>query len=124
LKAGLAVHGTIASGLEWNGGLLSAPGTDHGRTTRFTALISAAAARLFVFLGLTARFAALRRRITTLAEEFLILRSECERLPAIAAHELLIFSHISLSSMLQVNAALEIPSNSVVLSRSLAIAVD
>jgi len=29
LKAVLAVHGAIASGLEWNGCLLSASGTDH-----------------------------------------------------------------------------------------------
>ena len=57
---------------------------------------------LFVLLGLAARFAALRRRITTFAEEFLILGGKRECLPAIAAHELLIFSHISLSSMLLV----------------------
>jgi hypothetical protein len=68
---------------------------------RLVAAAATAAARLFVLLGLPARFAALRRRITTLAEELLILRSKRECLPAIAAHELLIFSHISLSSMLQ-----------------------
>jgi hypothetical protein len=52
---------------------------------------------LLVLLGLAARFAALRRRITALAEEILILRCKREGLPTIAALELLIFSHISLS---------------------------
>jgi TRAP-type C4-dicarboxylate transport system permease large subunit len=60
---------------------------------------------LFVFLGLAASFAALGRRITTLAEEFLIFGRKREGLPAVTADELLIFSHISLSSMLQVCAA-------------------
>lgn len=64
-----------------------------------------AAARLFVLLSLAACFTALRRRITTFAEELLILGSKRERLPAIAANELLIFSHMPLSLMLQVCAA-------------------
>jgi hypothetical protein len=63
---------------------------------------------LLVLLRLAACLAALRRRITTFAEELLILSSECEVLPAIAANELLIFSHISLSSILQVCAALDL----------------
>jgi len=79
---------------------------------------------LFLFLGLAARFAALGRRITTIAEELLIFRSKCERLPAITAHELLIFSHISLSSILRVCAAFEIPSSFAVLRRSPVIAVE
>jgi len=87
-------------------------------------VVTAAAARLFVLLGLAARFAALRRRITAFAEESLILSRKREGLPAIAAHELLIFSHISLSSVIQVCAALEIPSNFARLRRSLAIAAD
>jgi hypothetical protein len=73
---------------------------------------------------LPARFAALRRRITTFAEEFLILGGKRECLPAIAAHELLIFSHISLSSMLLVCSAFEKPSNFAVLPRPLAFAAD
>jgi hypothetical protein len=73
---------------------------------------------LFVFLGLAARFAALGRRIAPFAEELLILARKREGLPAIAAHELLIFSHISLSYLLQVSAAPD------VLPRSLPIAVD
>jgi hypothetical protein len=60
----------------------------------------AAAARLFRFLGLTARFAALRRRITTFVEELLILGAKSKGLSAIAAHELLISNHLFLSSML------------------------
>jgi hypothetical protein len=79
---------------------------------------------LFVFLGLAARFAAFRRRITALPEKLLILRRKREGLPAIAAHELLIFSHISLSSLLQLCDAFEIPPNLAVLPRSLAFAVD
>src|SRR5271157_4382461 len=64
LEAVLAVHGTVASGLEWNCGLLSASGTDHRCAPRFTALVATAAtARLLVLLCLAARFAALRRRI-------------------------------------------------------------
>lgn len=74
LKAALAVHRTVASGLEWNGRLLSAPGTDHGCTLCSAALVSAATARLFVLLGLAARFAALWRRITAIAEKILIFR--------------------------------------------------
>jgi len=73
---------------------------------------------LFVLLGLAACLAALRRRIAAFAEERLIVGGKREGLPAIAAHELLIFSHISLSSMLQVCAALN------VLRRSPAIAGD
>jgi hypothetical protein len=72
---------------------------------------------LLVLLGLAARFTALRRRITTLAEELLILGGKREGLPTIAAHKLLIFSHISLSYMFHVSAALE------VLPRSLTFAV-
>jgi hypothetical protein len=79
---------------------------------------------LFVLLGLAARFAAFRRRITTFAEELLILSRKREGLPAIAAHELLIFSHKSLSSVLQVCAAFEVPPNFAVLPQSPAIAVD
>ena len=107
LIAVLAVHGTIAAGLEWNCGLLSAPGAGHRCTRRRTALISTAtaAARLFRFPGLTACFTALRRRITTFTEELLILARKREYLPAIAAGELLISSHRFLSSMLQVCAA-------------------
>jgi hypothetical protein len=107
LKAVLAIYGTIPTGLERNCGLLSASGADHACALRRTAAVSAttAATLLFVLLGLTARFAALRRRITTLAEKFLVLRGKRERLPAIAAHELLIFSHISLSSILLVCSA-------------------
>jgi hypothetical protein len=81
-----------------------------------------AAARLIVLLGLATGFAALGRRIATLAEEFLILRGKREGLPAIAAHELLIFSHISLSSILQVFAAFEIPPDLAVLPGRFAIA--
>jgi hypothetical protein len=107
LKAVLAIYGTIPTGLERNRGLLSASGANHACALRRTAAVSATAAAtlLFVLLGLTARFAALRRRITTLAEKFLVLRGKRERLPAIAAHELLIFSHISLSSILLVCSA-------------------
>jgi hypothetical protein len=105
LKAVLAVHRTIASGLEWNRGLLSAPGADHGRALRCAAVVSAA--RLFVFLGLAARFTPLGRRISAFPEELLILSRKREGLPAIATHELLIFSHISLSMMLQVFPALD-----------------
>jgi hypothetical protein len=79
---------------------------------------------LFVLLGLPARFAALRRRITTLAEKFLILCGKRECLPAIAAHELLIFSHISLSSMLQCVLRWKYHRTLAVLHRSLTIAAD
>lgn len=80
LKAVLAVHGTVPSGLEWNCGLLPAPGADDTRTLRRTALVSAtaAAARLFVLLGLAACFAALGRRIAALTEELLILSGKRE----------------------------------------------
>ncbi len=106
LEAGLAIHGTVPARFEWNGGLLSAPGTDHACTLRSSALISAAtAARLLVLLGLAAGLAAFRRRVSALTEEILILRRKCEGLPAIATEELLIFSHISLSLMLQLCAA-------------------
>jgi hypothetical protein len=78
LKAVLAVHRTVASGLEWNRGLLPAARTDHACTLRCIALVSAAArlvsaARLLILLGLAACFAALRRRITAIPEELLIL---------------------------------------------------
>jgi hypothetical protein len=106
LEAVLAVHGTVASRLERDSGLLSAPRTDHACALRWAALISAAATGLFVLLGLAACFAALRRWKTTFAEEVLIVSRKREWLPAIATHELLIFSHISLSFMLQVGAAL------------------
>jgi hypothetical protein len=79
---------------------------------------------LILLLGLAACFAALRRRITTFAEEILILRGKREGLPAIAAHELLIFSHISLSSVYQVCATFDFPSNFAVLPQPLANAVD
>jgi hypothetical protein len=79
---------------------------------------AATAARLLVLLSLAACLAALWRRIASLAEEVLILSGKRESLPAIAAHELLIFSHISLSSMLLVCATLD------VLPRSLTIASD
>jgi hypothetical protein len=119
LEAVLAVHRTVPSGLEWNCGLLSAPGTDHRCTPRFTALVAAATtASLLVLLRLAACFAALGRRIATFAEEVLIFCGKRECLPAIAAHKLLIFSHISLSSMLQLSAAFD------VLSRSFTITTD
>jgi hypothetical protein len=56
---------------------------------------------LFLFLGLAAWFAALRGRVTMLPEKILIVASKRECLPAIAAHELLIFSHISLSFIVE-----------------------
>ena len=84
---------------------------------------AAATTLLFVLLGLAAWFAALRRRITAIAEEFLILCRKREGLPAIAAHELLISSHKSLSSVLLVCAAFEIP-DFPALPRALALAVD
>lgn len=93
LEAVLAVHGTIAAGLEWHGGLLSASGAYYRRTPRLTALVSPA--RLFLFLGLTTLFAALRRRISAFIEERLIFGGKRERSPAIAAHEFLIPSHVS-----------------------------
>lgn len=104
LETVLAVHGTIPSGLERNCGLLSASGTDHARTLGCAAAVPPAV-RLFVFLGLAARLAALRSRVTTIAEEFLVLRTKREGLSTIAANELLIFSHMPLSLMLQVCAA-------------------
>jgi hypothetical protein len=116
LKAVLAVHGTVAPGLKWNGGLLSASGADHRCTPRFTAVAAATAAGLFVLLGLTAGLAALGRRITTFAEEVLILSGKRECLPAIAAHKLLIFSHISLSSMLQLSATFNVSSRSLTIT--------
>jgi hypothetical protein len=73
------------------------------------AATTTAAARLFVLLCLAACFTALRCRITSFAEELLILGRKREGLPAIAANELLIFSHVSLSSMIQVSAAFEKP---------------
>ena len=106
LKAALAIHGTVPPGLERHCGLLSAPGADDGCTPRFTALVSSAG--LFLFLGLTALLAALRRRISALAEERLIVNGKRERLSAIATNEFLIPSHISsLSFMLQVCVAFE-----------------
>ncbi|MFZ0305406.1 MAG: hypothetical protein WAL75_22140 [Terracidiphilus sp.] len=109
LKAVLAVHGTVATRLERDRGLLPATGTDDRRTPRFAALIAAAAtAPLFVLLCLATRLAALRRRIATFAEEILILSGKREGLPAIAAHKLLIFSHNSLSSINPVCAALDV----------------
>jgi hypothetical protein len=79
LEAILAIHGTVAAGLEWNCCLLSAAGTDHARALGRAALVSAsAAARLLVLLGLAACFTTLRRRITTLAEVLLILARKRE----------------------------------------------
>jgi len=108
LEAVLAVDGTVASGLEWNRGLLPAPGADDACALGRAAL-KPAAARLLVLLGLAACFAALGRGVTTIAKELLILGRKREGLPAIAAHELLIFSHISLSSMHSVSAAFQVP---------------
>lgn len=102
LEAVPAVHRTVAPRLEWNSGLLPAAGADNACALGCAALVSAAATGLLVLLGLAAWLAALGRRITTLAEELLIFSRKREGLPAIAAHELLIFSHISLSSVLQV----------------------
>lgn len=102
LIAVLAVDGTVAPGLERNRGLLSTSGTGYGCPLRCTALIASTAARLFRFLGLTASLTALRRRITTFAEELLVLGGKTKGLSAIAAHELLISSHRFLSSMLLV----------------------
>ena len=80
LEAVLTVDGAVASGLEWNGGLLSAPRADHACTLWCAAVVSAAAAaaRLLVLLGLAACFAALRRRIAPLAEKLLILSGKRE----------------------------------------------
>ncbi|HUZ97567.1 MAG TPA: hypothetical protein VMU57_21895 [Edaphobacter sp.] len=50
---------------------------------------------MFLFLGLTALFAALRRRISALIEECLIFSSKREWLSAIATDEFLIPSHVS-----------------------------
>jgi hypothetical protein len=82
--------------------LLSAAGTDHAGALGVAAGVSAAttAAGLFLLFGGAAWFAALGRRITMFPEKVLIVRGKRECLPAIAAHELLIFSHKSLSSIL------------------------
>jgi hypothetical protein len=77
LKAVLAIDGAVASGLERHSGLLSAPGADYGCAPRFTALVSSAA-RLFLFLGLTALLAALRRRVSAFTEEGLIFSGKRE----------------------------------------------
>jgi hypothetical protein len=98
-KAILAVHRAIAARLERNRGLLSATGADHAGALGFATGVSpATTAGLFLFFGLTAWFAALRGRVTMLPEKILIVAGKRESLPAIAAHELLIFSHMSLSS--------------------------
>jgi len=76
LEAVLAVHGTIPAGLEWYRGLLPAPGTNYGRTPRFAPLVSPAG--LLLFLGLTALFTALRRRISAFIEERLIFSGKRE----------------------------------------------
>ena len=120
LKAILTVHRTVASWLKWNCCLLSTSSADHA-CTPWCAPLVIAPARLFVLLGLPACFAALRRRITAFAEEFLILSRKCERLPAITAHELLIFSHRSLSFVFQVCAAFEVASILAGFRRSLTI---
>jgi len=77
LEAVLAIHGTVATGLEWHRGLLSASGADHAGSPRCAALKSAAS-RLLVFLRLTACFTALGLGVAALAEEVLILNGKRE----------------------------------------------
>lgn len=82
LVAVLAIHRTIASRLKRHRCLLSAIGTGHRRSLRIVLLILPRS-RLVSPLRLTTRFAALRGRIATILEEFLIPACECEFLPAI-----------------------------------------
>jgi hypothetical protein len=64
-------------------------------------LVSSAASttRLFVLLCLAAWLAPLGRRITALAEKFLVVAGKRKYLSAVAASKLQIVSHISLSSL-------------------------
>jgi hypothetical protein len=88
------VNGTVTARLKRNRRLLSASGADYRRPARLGPLVSATpAAALFVLLCLTARFAALGRRIPALLEERLVFGRKCEYLPAVTTGELLIASH-------------------------------
>lgn len=94
-----AVDGTVSAGFEGDCGLLPATGTDD-RCSRWlaprvstTTAVSSPSARLLVLLGLTARFAALGRRVAALLEERLIFASKRKFLSAVATGELQISSH-------------------------------
>jgi hypothetical protein len=95
LVAIAAVDRTIATRLKRHGGLLAAPGAHHCSSSGFGPLVSAAApaSALFVFLCLTAGFAALGCGIPALLEERLVFARKGEFLTAVATGELQIASH-------------------------------
>jgi hypothetical protein len=109
LEAVAAKDRTIASRFKWNGGLLAAAGTNYrgssgcacGVTTAASAITASASATktsatttgLVGLLGLSARLAALRRRISPFLEERLVSSSKCEFPSAVATGKLQISSH-------------------------------
>jgi hypothetical protein len=108
LKAVLAINRTVAAGLERNRRLLTASRTDHARALRGTALESpTASARLLVLLCLAAWLAPLGRRVTAVAKKLLVVGGKREYLSTVAASELQIVSHISLSFLFLLRAAFQ-----------------
>ena len=107
LEAIAAEYRTIASGLKRNRGLLAASGTNYGRSSGCARGVTAASASvtasataavaatsgLVGLLGLSARLAALRRRISPFRKERLVSSSKCKFPPAVATGELQISSH-------------------------------
>ena len=95
LVAIAAIHRTIATRLKGHRRLLSAPGADHRCSSGLGPLVSSSTApsALFVFLRLTAGFAALGCGIPALLEERLVFARKVEFLTAVATGELQIASH-------------------------------
>jgi hypothetical protein len=107
LEAIAAEYWAIASGFEGNRCLLAAAGTDNrcscggagAIATAASAVAASAAAKaaasagLVSLLGLSARLAALRRRISPFLKERLVSSSKCEFPSAVATGKLQISSH-------------------------------
>jgi hypothetical protein len=108
LEAIAAEDWPIASGFKGNRGLLAAAGADNGRsrggsrgvtasasaiTASTTAGVAPATSGLVGFLGLSARLAALRRRISPFLEERLVSSSKSKFPSAVATGQLQISSH-------------------------------
>jgi hypothetical protein len=106
LEAIAAEYRTIASRFKRNCGLLAAAGANYCRSCGGAGAIATAASAvrataakatttgLIGFLGLSARLAALRRRISTLLKERLVGSSKCEFPSAVATGKLKISSHL------------------------------